>query len=201
MLEGLHRLKPSKDVRAPITLPMLNQIISALPTLCSNDYEATLSASAFKLAFFGLLRVSEFTVSSSKATTLSFCDVRVSDTEIQFFLKGSKTDQLCKGATVQIAFNSETSALFFHMQQYLAIRPHGEGPFFCHLNGKPLTSYQFTAILTRSIKFIGLDTSVFKSHSFRIGGATHLYQKGVPEEEIKLKGRWKSNAMYSYIRI
>lgn len=141
------------------------------------------------------------TVSSKKATVLSFRDVRVSNSEIQLLLKGSKTDQLCKGATIQIAFSSETSTLFNHMHQYFSVRPHDEGPFFCHLNGKPLTSYQFTAILHKSIKFIGLDTSTFKSHSFRIGGATHLYLTGVPEEDIKIKGRWKSNAMYSYIRI
>lgn len=42
MLEGMRRLHPSKDIRAPITLPMLSQLISALSSVCSNSYEATL---------------------------------------------------------------------------------------------------------------------------------------------------------------
>jgi hypothetical protein len=116
------------------------------------------------------------------------------------FLKGSKIDQFGKEATIQIPFNPETS-LFTHIQQYLTIRPPAQGPFCCHLDGKSLTSYQFTAITHKSIKFIGIGTSTYKSHSFRIGKDTHLYLSGVPEGDIMSKGRWKSDAMKCYIRV
>jgi site-specific recombinase XerD len=176
MLEGLHKLNPAKDVRAPFTLPMLNQFTNVLSSVCSNLYEATLFATAFQLAFFAQLRVSELTVASNQSTVLSIHDVHITDSQIELFLKGSKTDQFGKGASIQIPFNHETSPLFTHIQQYLAMRPPVQGPFCCHLDGKPLTSYQFSAILHKSIKFIGIDTSTYKSHSFRIGGATHLLQ-------------------------
>lgn len=73
--------------------------------------------------------------------------------------------------------------------------------FFCHLDAKPLTKYQFTYLLHKSVKFISLDTTTFKSHSFRIGGSTHLYLQNYSEEDIKSKGRQKSNAFNSYIRL
>lgn len=201
MLEGMHRLNPSKDIRAPITLPLLGQLVTALSSVCANSYETTLFATAFELAFFALLRVSEFTVSSRNAVVLLETDIHLIDSQIMVHIKGSKTDQLGKGATIQIPLNTQTTTLFTHLNQYLSIRPNVSGPFFCHLNAKPLTSYQFTSILHKTIKFIGLDTTSFKSHSFRIGSATHMFLQGIPEEEIKIKGRWKSNAVYSYIRI
>lgn len=201
LLEGLHRLNPSKDVRSPITLPLLSQITSILPHVCTNSYEVVLFTSAFQLAFFALLRVSEFTVTSKKSTPLSFSDISISESIITVTIRSSKTDQHFAGSTIHIDFNADTSNLFQSILQYFTIRPSIQGPLFCHLNSKPLTSYQFTSVLHKAIKFLGLDTSTFKSHSFRIGCATHMYSTGVPEEEIKAKGRWKSNAMYSYIRI
>lgn len=60
-----------------------------------------------------------------------------------------------------------------HYKLHTVLKVHQvQGPFFCHINAKPLTKYQFTSLLHKAVKFIGLDTSIFKSHSFRIGGAT-----------------------------
>ena len=64
-----------------------------------------------------------------------------------------------------------------------------------------MTAYQFSQMLKKAVSFVGLDTKTFKSHSLRIGCATYLYMKGKSEDEIKLMGRWKSNAYKSYIRI
>lgn len=66
-----------------------------------------------------------------------------------------------------------------------------KAPFFCHLNAMPFTKYQFSALLHKPVKFIGLYTTIFKSHSFGIGGATRLYLQGSSDEDIKSKGRWK----------
>lgn len=71
---------------------------------------------------------------------------------------------------------------------------------FCHIDGSPLTYYQFNQVLKKSLSFFRLDVTTFKSHSFRIGAATYLYMQGAPEQEIKAKGRWHSNAFESYIQ-
>lgn len=54
-------------------------------------------------------------------------------------------------------------------------------------------------MLYKSLKFLEVPTNSFKSHSFRIGGATYLYLKGVSEIQIKHMGRWSSSAFKSYI--
>ena len=87
------------------------------------------------------------------------------------------------------------------ISRYNSIRPKFQGPYLCHISGSPLTSFQFSQVLKKSLNFIGIDTATFKTHSFRIGAATQMYLDGQNEETIKLKGRWKSNVVKSYIRI
>ena len=57
---------------------MLKRIILSLQTICSSLYEACLFSSAFSLAFFAMLRVSEITVTSKtdeSGHALNFEDV------------------------------------------------------------------------------------------------------------------------------
>ena len=202
MLQGLRKLKNSKDVRSPITLPLLNKITSALIHICTNSYEATLFASAFSLAYFGLLRVGELTAANrlNNKPTLAFIDVLMSNTSITLIINKSKTDQLGSGTTLEIHRSLETENLFHILGSYLRMRPKGPVAFMCHMDGSPLTSYQFSKILQKAVAFLGIDTKTFKSHSLRIGHATHLANIGASDSEIMQKGRWKSNAYKSYIR-
>ena len=62
LIEGMKRKGPrNKDLRMPISLNLLTKLIGALSYICQSSYETQLFASAFSLAFFGLLRVGEFT--------------------------------------------------------------------------------------------------------------------------------------------
>ena len=65
MLEGLKRSKKSKDTRLPISEKLLLRIINRLEAICSSKYEADLFASAFSLAFYGLLRVGEIVLNKA----------------------------------------------------------------------------------------------------------------------------------------
>ncbi|KAL5021808.1 hypothetical protein ScPMuIL_000963 [Solemya velum] len=49
--------------------------------------------------------------------------------------------------------------------------------------------------LKEVVSFIGLDTSMYKPHSFRIGAASTAFQCQIPEENIRLMGRWNSDAV------
>lgn len=100
----MHRLDPSKDIRAPITLPLLGQHVTALSSVCANSYETTLFATAFEVAFFALVRVSEFTVSSRNIVVLHVTDIHLSDSEIQAHISSLK---LTKGATIQMPLNTQ----------------------------------------------------------------------------------------------
>jgi hypothetical protein len=72
--------------------------------------------------------------------------------------------------------------------------------YFATFDGCPLTSFQFNAVLKKALVFIGQSYDVIKSHSFRIGRASSMFNDGLSVDVIKAKGRWRSNAYKSYIR-
>lgn len=86
------------------------------------------------------------------------------------------------------------------MREYLQIRPRVDGPLFCHFNGEPLTRYQFSAILIKTLNLARVGGGNYKAHSFRIGAATALSMAGYSDDKVKEVGRWKSTAFKSYVR-
>lgn len=204
MLEGMRRLKHSCDSRLPITIELLTRIISALPSICSSTYETVMFCAAYSLAFFGFLRIGELTVlnnsDTSRVFTLSQIKV-IPGKHIELTIPFSKTDQLGKGQTIVIQATGTQICPLLHVRNYLSQRPNFQGPFFCHFGGKPLTRFQFTSVLSKVLNSLGINTQLYKSHSFRIGAASLYHLKGESEENIKVIGRWKSCAYKSYIRI
>ncbi len=54
--------------------------------------------------------------------------------------------------------------------------------------------------LKDSLELIGFDRRLYDTHSGRIGGATMLWEKGIPVEQIKSYGRWQSDCWIWYCR-
>ena len=93
MLEGMKRLQTRIDERRPISLELLNSITSNLHLVCNSDYETKLFETAFQLAFFGLLRVSELNFSKNDINIFPYC--------VKLYLASSKTDQFRNGTTIK----------------------------------------------------------------------------------------------------
>lgn len=55
---------PAKDDRRPITVKILDRLLSILPSICSSNFETCLFRAAFTTAFYGALRISEFVAPS-----------------------------------------------------------------------------------------------------------------------------------------
>ena len=163
---------------------------------------------SFLLAFFGLLRVSEFTVDSRSGV----CDrvIHVQDvivchgaesSHMLVTIRFSKTDQYGASTTLRIKGNNLVGSCPVEaMARYLEVRPLTHGPIFCHANGSPLTRYQFSSVLRKVLSFVGLEAAEYGTHSFRIGAATSAAIKGVSEEKIQEMGRWRSGAFKTYVR-
>lgn len=204
LLEGMKRLKGKADTRLPITPKLLTKLISFLPCICFNSYEAQMFASAFSLAFFAFLRVGEFTVTSGIQieNIIAASDVSLDQRSgvVHLHLRHSKTDQSNKGTTVIIPRVGGPLCPVYNLENYLKIRPTINGPLFCHYGGGPLTRYQFTALLNKTLKVIGIGTERYTSHSFRIGAATTAVVAGCSQDEVKTAGRWKSESYKRYIR-
>ena len=204
--EGSRRLKGHNgDSRRPITVDILGRLCNLLQSICSSNYEAILFKAAFLLAFFGFLRVGEFTDVSKNANNrhnLGIGDILIDGDTMKVIIRSSKTDQ--KGAAVTLQFeknaNESTLCPITAMQSYIDIRPAKEGALFIHFGGSSLTQYQLNSILKKGITMMGMDPKDYSPHSFRIGAATAAAIGGIPVESIMSMGRWQSSAVLLYIR-
>ena len=203
--EGCRRKNPREDARLPISPVILQAIINKLTSICKSLYEAEMFKAAFLLAFFGFLRVGEFSKTGNQATynsrVIAVDDVEISGSSMLITIRGSKTDQ--RGATAQLKIDSSSYLELCPvkaMAEYLKSRPVGKGPLFIHFNRETLTSRQFTRMLKEGIKLIGLCPTYFSAHSLRIGAATAAASSGFSDDVIKKMGRWKSDAFQVYIR-
>jgi hypothetical protein len=77
-----------------------------------------------------------------------------------------------------------------------------KGQAFSTWQGRARLTYgEFTAKIKAVAKGEGYDEAHFHTHSFRIGGASALAARGVPDHVIQSVGRWKSLAFLAYIRL
>lgn len=90
-------------------------------------------------------------------------------------LRFSKTDQEGKGVSIEINKINGTLCPILNLSEYLKVRPKIKGPLLCHFSGAPLTRYQFSVMLRKTLKHSGMqDVGIFKTHSFRIRTATAM---------------------------
>ena len=203
MLTGLGRLDRRKDLRMPITYDLLVKIIHALPNICYSNFESTLFAALFSLAFFGFMRVCELVQESDVKVShaLQSENVKISNTFIEILLAHSKSDQLGKGVVISLPSTSGIICPVRLLQSYDKLKPHHMGSYFRHATGHPVTRYQFTCVLSKALNQAGINSNFYSSHSFRIGAATSAAMMGLEDEQIAKCGRWTSNIFKSYVRI
>ena len=210
LIEGMKRKTPrKKDLRMPISLDLLTKLIGALSYICQSSYETKLFASAFSLAFFGLLRVGEFT-SENKGIpgfhVIKFHDISIQNNErgeeLHLKICSSKTDQAGNSTTLIIC--QQTNSIICPvrlMKSYLNVRQLAvESQLYVHFDDTRLTRYQFSAVLKKCLSFCEVPGH-FKPHSFRIGGATEAKRLGINDDTIKQWGRWSSSVYLNYIRL
>ena len=202
--EGLKRQGHRADRRQPITYQLLGRLVNILPSICNSVYETSLFRAAFLLAFFGFLRVGEFTSPTKRADTshlILFSDVFFTEGGMRVNIRYSKTDQ--RGRSTPLFFQGSSNPHLCPVRavsHFLQLRSPRDGPLFTHFNGDPLTRYQFGHVLKKCVSVIGLSPDVYGPHSFRIGAATSAAMCGLSDNDIQALGRWRSSAFKLYIR-
>ena len=200
-LKGTGRGKSNPDTREPITPTILGKIMGATSLICSSYYEMSLFKCIFSLAFFGLFRIGELVCDNKwlpLIKVLHLKDIAFKENDIKVTVRFSKTDQTGKSSSAIL--KGKKGSLLCPVQatkNYIAKRGVHAGPLFCHSDGSFLSRYQFNKVLELTLQFCKIDTSNIKSHSFRIGGATNAMNK---YEQIRVMGRWQSDAARKYIR-
>ncbi len=208
LLEGCKRLRPLSDTRLPMSISILLQVTQSLPAVCTSTFESCLFKAVFVCAFFGFMRVGELAADSRhrvQPSVLTVADVQFCKTgnggHFLFSFKHAKNNQ-CGPPQVIRLVQSDNAAIcpVLALREFLSVRPAIAGPLFCHFDCTPLTRFQFNAVLQKSLKFAELPGERIRAHSFRIGAASSAVSRGVPMDQVRRMGRWRSNAVATYIR-
>ena len=203
VLRGIRRSQGNlftRPLRVPVTWPLM-QIICRHIARTEPPFDRDMLLAAALLAFFGLMRVSEY--ASSTAHQVDPEALRVQDVIIarnhnmvRVVIKKSKTDPFRMGATLRICSIPHPLCPVRAIIRFLRRRGTHPGPLFIYQNGTYLTRQRMRDLLARSLPF--LDN--VNTHSFRRGGASALADAGVPGHVIQILGRWKSRAYTQYVQ-
>ena len=206
-LRRAHTAPPSSTPRQPITTQILADMLQAIKQshkLCSHD--RLMLTAAFTLAFFGFLRISEFTTPSKAFNSQlhpSAKNIHWSKNHFTYHLPHSKTDQFFKGHTLYLPrlHNNTKICPYTAMDQYFAKHKHHyDSPLFTFANRQPLTRRSCLYHLRYYLRKAHYQAEMFNTHSFRIGAASSAAQAGLSPRTIKHLGRWRSSAYRRYIR-
>ena len=203
-----HALTHSPKQRQPITLSIMERIHSLLSN-SANNYSNLMIWAAYCTAYFGLLRVSEFTVSSHNHSN-SFTDLLLSDITIdshvapqviRITLRQLKTDQYRQGTHIYLGRTSHPVCPVKALIHYLGSRRGRPGPLFILLNNPLLTRETLSTAINKIFQKLNMYPHNFNMHSFRIGAATSVKHAGTSDSRKKALGRWRSNAYLKYVRV
>ena len=196
--------------RLPIHFGLLEMLLFEIERLyaATQPYLCTMYIALFSLAYYGLMRISEITGSVHL--------VRAQDTHIGsnkkvlLLLYSSKMHgKESPPQKIKIS-ESETSGKkkkffcpFKALRHYLAIRGPYADPkeqLFILVDKLPIPQSMLHNILRVLLQRVNLDPYFYSFQSMRAGRATDLFAFGYPVELIKRIGRWKSNAIYKYLK-
>ena len=183
-------------------------------------YLVSLYKAMFSTAYFGLFRIGEIT-QSPHVVKAKDVHIATNKNKIMMLLHSSKThDKSSKPHIIKLVgqiiaesavpgssqnTQSISSAVcpFRLLKDYLS---HCKGyksdteQFFVFRDCLPVQPQQFRHMLQKLLKLARFESHRYNSSSFRAGRATDMMEAGVPIDTIQKLGRWKSTAMYTYLR-
>ena len=201
LLAGATKLSPSVDPRLPITTIILNLLVNSLPQVVSNQYNIRLLKAMFIVAFYGLMRVGEITSFPKKEPSLMVHHLALTGSLATVTISKFKHNSSTHPVDILMPRQSSLAICpVASLYSYMDVRGFSGGPLFCFPDGAPVPRSFFTQKLRQCLTFVGLDPSKYKSHSFRIGGASYYAELGYSDAQIRLLGRWKADTFKRYIR-
>ena len=175
LLRGIKRAQGrihSVPKRLPITPILLRTIHHALFNSSRLYEDKVMLWAAIITAFFGFLRVSEYTslrkTSFDPNCTLLYEDVQIQNNSACLNIKASKTDPFRQGVAVRLAANHTILCPVSALRLYLSLHPTKSGPLFTFQDKK----YLSRADLNNTLRDTTNWEANISSHSLRIGAAS-----------------------------
>ena len=206
MLKGYGKVDPRFDIRMPRSIPILTKIFQQCPSILDSHYVSTMFKAMCAMAFYAFLRIGEITVTNQSPAVLQLRQFEKlstvsGDTEaikVTFYsFKHHYNEPPLSVVLTRQPIVCPVDTLLVYLQ-FRGCRP---GPIFQHLDGSPVTRSEFCDWLARAIKSCGLNPDRYKGHSFRIEAASHAAECGYSKTQIRLLGRWKSDAFKKYVSL
>jgi hypothetical protein len=188
-----------------LRLPLTNDILVRIIREAKDDFNDINVKTAICVAFAAFLRSGEFTWDSWDNSSSSFALARrhvqfTPNGSVSLLLPASKTDPFRNGVTIHLA-PSPSSPLcpVRALQQLFQLFPSTpDHPLFSRLLG-PFDRQYFISKIKEMLLSAGIPTNGFSGHSIRKGAAVSARRNGISVSDIKLMGRWKSDAAMVYI--
>ena len=208
-LEGARKSRPAKDNREPISISLLHTLVDKLPLVIAPASWAIIFQAMFLLMFHAFLRVGEVTLATngSADNLLRRKDISFRKSDKGTPLSATLVIRNSKhhfGANFRIVLRASNSKFcpVIRLAAYLDNHPSfPEAPLFQTPNGLPISPTFFNKVLSKALSSAGHTQAYVRSHSFRIGAATHALAVGeLSEEQIRKLGRWSSGAFKRYLR-
>jgi hypothetical protein len=207
--KGIQKVHP-KRTRAPrkqVTFDILETIIEH----CENTFDGLCMRTALCVAFAGFLRGQDFTY---KAWGENEQVSKPTRSSIQFFkdhatltLPYSKTDQLRRGTTIDLLPTGKPSCPVTNLRRLFTEYPApGSAPLFGRSHpraaskGVYFSPTHFADSLSTLLLRSGIDPAGFTGHSIRRGATQTAADAGLNKEQLQFLGRWKSNAVLTYVK-
>jgi hypothetical protein len=121
---------------------------------------------------------------------------------VLIYVNFSKTNQYQKSFhVIPIPANDDPALdLFRHIKRlFSSVKVPESSPAFMFTKSSFITYKSFTSRLKGLLAKTGLDPSLYSGHSFRRGGASHLYGIGGSTLMVQVLGDWRSQIFTRYL--
>ena len=177
-------------------------------------YNEILYKAIFVMAYYGLMRLCEIASESGEhivdhAVKARNVHVGVNKEKVLVLLYTSKTHgKDSSPQQIKISASPKYNKLTHFcplkiLREYMRLCGNfvnDNKNFFIFRHKLRISPENIRRTLSTAIKRIGLDASLYGFHSMRAGRVTDLIKFGYSIDFVKRVGRWKSNAVYRYIK-
>ena len=197
--------------RLAIHCSLLEMLLFELQNIFAGQWYLEIMYKAiFVLGYYGLMRIGEMTESPH---VLKAKDVFIGTNKrkLLLVLHSSKT-HVSGTQEIKIVANKDEKTGSYRKRHFcpmaiIDIYNKAQGPylerneqFFIFRDRSPVKPVHVATVLKQAITQLELDSRLYGTHSLRIGRSSDLIKYGYTIEEVKRMGRWKSTAVYKYIR-
>jgi integrase len=194
-LKGMDRFDPRPNQATPISYRLLEAIADLMPM----SFDNLLILMAFSLLFFGCLRASEVCPPSHTPLCRGHFKISLSPMFLSLEVPTSKTSPHGFVATIGCSGKKVCAPCLVH-SIFTQFPMHQSHPVFTLTTGRILTYSVINNTLKRLVAQLGLDPSLYSTHSFRAGAATAAAAAGLSDSEVQRLGRWRSSVYSRYVR-